>query len=122
MSTPTESREEAIKRLSTSASALEARTRTEAVASAEAQKIVGQAWRIVAELVGGVFIGLAIGVGVDFLLGTRPAGIVGGVVLGFVLSILMARRTANRLMAEAKAVGAVQAGEPVVEFNEDEER
>lgn len=122
MSTPTESREEAIKRLSKSASALEARTRTEAVASAEAQKVVGQAWRIVAELVGGVFIGLGIGVGVDYLFGTRPAGIVGGVILGFILSILLARRTANRLMAEAKAVGAVQAGEPVVEFNEDEER
>lgn len=122
MSSMKESREEAIKRLSESASNLEARTRTEAVASAEAQKIVGQAWRIVAELVGGVFIGLGVGAGIDFLFGTRPAGIVGGVILGFALSLFMARRTANRLMAEAKAVGEAQSGEPIVEVNEDEER
>lgn len=122
MSQPTESREEAIARLAKSASALEARTRTEVVASAEAQKITSQAWRIVAELVGGVFIGLGIGAGIDFMFGTRPAGIVGGVLLGFALSIFMARRTANRLMAEAKALGEAPAGEPDVELNEDEER
>ena len=122
MSQPTESREEAIARLAKSASALEARTRTEAVASVEAQKITSQAWRIVAELVGGVFIGLGIGAGIDFMFGTRPAGIVGGVLLGFALSIFMARRTANRLMAEAKALGEAPAGEPDVELNEDEER
>ncbi len=122
MSQPTESREEAIARLAKSASALEARTRTEAVASVEAQKITSQAWRIVAELVGGVFIGLGIGAGIDWMFDTRPAGIVGGVLLGFALSIFMARRTANRLMAEAKALGEAPAGEPVVELNEDEER
>jgi len=122
MSQPKESREEAIKRLSESASQLEARTRSEVVASAEAQKIVSQAWRIVAELVGGVFIGLGIGAGIDWMFGTRPAGILGGVLLGFALSIFMARRTANRLMAEAKALGEPPAGEPVVEVNEDEER
>ena len=122
MSSPKESREEAIARLAKSASALEARTRSEAVASAEAQKVVSQAWRIVAELVGGVFVGLGIGAGIDWMFGTRPAGIVGGVLLGFALSIFMARRTANRLMAEAKAIGVVPAGEPIVELNEDEER
>ena len=122
MSSTKESREEAIKRLAQSASALEARTRTEVVATAEAQKIVGQAWRIVAELVGGVFIGLGIGAGIDFLFDTRPAGILGGVILGFVLSFFMARRTANRLMAQAKAVGDTPVGEPIVEVNEDEER
>ncbi len=122
MSQPTESREEAIARLAKSASALEARTRTEAVASVEAQKITSQAWRIVAELVGGVFIGLGIGAGIDWMFDTRPAGIVGGVLLGFALSIFMARRTANRLMAEAKAFGEAPAGQPDVELNEDEER
>ena len=122
MSSPTESREEAIARLAKSASVLEARTRSEAVASAEAQKVVSQAWRIVAELIGGVFIGLGIGAGIDWMFDTRPAGIVGGVLLGFALSIFMARRTANRLMAEAKAIGVAPAGEPIVELNEDEER
>lgn len=122
MSLSKESREEAIKRLNHSASQLEARTRAEAVASVEAQKVVGQAWRIVAELVGGVFIGLGLGVGADFMFGIRPGGVIGGVLLGFALSFFMARRTAQRLMAEAKALGETPQGEPIVEVNEDEER
>lgn len=59
---------------------------------------------------------------VDFLAGTRPVGVIGGVLLGFALSFFMARRTAQRLMAEAKALGETPAGEPIVEVNEDEER
>jgi len=61
-----------------------------------------QAYRILAELLGGVFVGLAIGAGFDYLAGTRPWGIIGGVLAGFAVSIWMARRTANRLMALAK--------------------
>ncbi|WP_292051532.1 MULTISPECIES: AtpZ/AtpI family protein [unclassified Brevundimonas] len=122
MSSTKESREETMKRLSERASALEARTRTEAVATAEAQKVVGQAWRIVAELIGGVFIGLGLGVAVDYFFDTAPIGVIGGVLVGFALSFFMARNTAKRLMAEAKALGETPAGEPVVEVNEDEER
>ena len=122
MSSTKESREETMKRLSERASALEARTRTEAVATAEAQKVVGQAWRIVAELIGGVFIGLGLGVAVDYFFDTAPIGVIGGVLLGFALSFFMARNTAKRLMAEAKALGETPAGEPIVEVNEDEER
>lgn len=122
MSSTKESREEAMKRLADSASRLEARTRSEVVATAEAQKVVGQAWRIVAELVGGVFIGLGLGVAADFLFDIRPVGVIGGVLVGFALSFFMARNTAKRLMAEAKALGETPAGEPIVEVNEDEER
>ena len=39
---------------------------------------------------------------VDQVLGTAPWGLIGGVLLGFALSIYMARRTANRLMAQAR--------------------
>jgi len=122
MSSTKESREEAMKRLSERASALEARTRTEVVATAEAQKVVGQAWRIVAELIGGVFIGLGLGVAVDYFFDTAPIGVIGGVLVGFALSFFMARNTAKRLMAEAKALGEAPSGEPIVEVNEDEER
>jgi len=123
MSPTKESREEAIKRLNKSASALEARTQADKSAEVAAQKVVGQAYRIIAELLGGVAIGLAIGFGVDRLFGTTPMGVVGGVLLGFALSIYMARRTANRLMAQAKAAGLPQQGEPIVEADdEDRER
>lgn len=119
MSPTKESREEAIKRLQQSASKLEARTTTEKFVDAAAQKVVGQAYRIIAELVGGVLIGLGLGFGIDHVFGTAPAGVLGGVLLGFALSVYMARRTANRLMAEAKAAGIPQQGEPIVEADEE---
>ena len=53
----TESREEAIKRLQQSASDLEARTMAEKSAELTGQKVAGQAYKIIAELLGGVFVG-----------------------------------------------------------------
>ena len=104
-----ESREEAIKRLQDSASALEARTTVEKSAELTGHQVSGQAYKIIAELLGGVFVGLA-------------AGFIGGVLLGFALSIYMARRTANRLMAQAKALGTSAPADPYVEADEDGER
>ncbi|MNI61465.1 ATP synthase protein I [compost metagenome] len=119
MSPTKESREEAIKRLHESASALEAKVQADKSVEVAAQKVVGQAYRIIAELLGGVLIGLALGFGVDRLFGTTPIGVVGGVLLGFALSVYMARRTANRLMAQAEAAGVPQQGEPIVEADEE---
>ena len=119
MSPMKESREEAIKRLHDSASKLEARTQTDKFVDAAAQKVVGQAYRIIAELIGGVLIGLAVGVGVDRFFGTAPFGVLVGVLLGFGLSVYLARRTANRLMAEAMAAGIPLQGEPIVEADEE---
>ena len=85
------------------------------------QKVAGQAYKIIAELLGGVFVGLAFGFIVDWVLGTRPWGLIGGVLLGFALSIYMARRTANRLMAQAKADGVEPKSIPF-DDPEDEER
>jgi ATP synthase protein I len=117
-----ESREEAIKRLQDSASALEDKTVQKASEHLAAQAVTSQAYKIVAELLGGVFLGLGLGFGADRLFGTNPWGIIGGVLLGFALSIYMARRTANRLMAQAKAQGNSAPAEPYVEAGEDEER
>jgi len=103
-----ETREEALKRLDERAAALKARAvRPPNPAAGEAA--VGQAYRIIAELLGGVLIGLAVGAIVDRFAGTEPWGMIGGVLLGFVLSIFLARRTANRLMAQAQAEQAASA-------------
>jgi len=118
MSLPTESREEAIKRLNTSASDLEARTTPQVSHEAAGQAAAGQAWRIIADLFGGVFVGLAIGAILDRFAGTGPWGMIGGVLLGFAVSVFMAWRTAQRLMAEAKASGVEPKSVP---FDEDEE-
>ena len=117
-----ESREEAIKRLQQSASSLEARTKAEKSAELTGHAVAGQAYKIIAELIGGVLVGLAFGFVADWVLGTRPWGLIGGVLAGFALSIYMARRTANRLMAQAKAQGTPAPSEPYVEAGEDEDR
>ena len=67
-----------------------------------------QAYKILAELLGGVLIGLAGGAILDRFAGTAPWGLIGGVLVGFALSVFMARRTANRLMAQAKAEEAAR--------------
>ena len=103
-----ETREEALKRLDERAAALEARA-VKAPNPATGEAAVGQAYRIIAELLGGVLIGLAVGAMVDRFAGTGPWGMIGGVLLGFVLSIFLARRTANRLMAQAQAEQAASA-------------
>lgn len=112
-------REEALKRLDERAAALQSRTQRP-VGQHAGEQAVSQAYRIIAELLGGVLVGLALGFGVDRVLGTAPGGLIGGVLLGFALSIYMARRTANRLMAQARQE---QGSEPMksVPFDDDEE-
>ena len=105
MSTPPESREEAIARLNKSASDLEARTAPPLSHELAGQRAAGQAWKIIADLFGGVFVGLALGWAVDHFAGTTPVGLIGGVLLGFAVSVWMAWRTAQRLMAEANKHG-----------------
>ena len=122
MSPMQDSREEAIKRLQKSASELEARTTAEKSAELTGHAVAGQAYKIIADLVGGVLVGLALGFLADRFLGITPWGIIGGVLMGFALSIYMARRTANRLMAQAKAQGTPAPSEPYVEAGEDEDR
>ena len=112
-----EPRKEALKSLNERAAALDARTQRP-VGQHAGEQAVSQAYRIIAELLGGVIVGLALGFGADLLLKTTPWGMIVGILLGFVLSIWMARRTANRLMAMAR-----QDAEPLqsVPFDDDEE-
>lgn len=120
MSMPPESREETIARLTRNASDLEAKTAPPSRQEMAGMAAANQAWKVVADLLGGVFVGLALGFGVDWLFATKPWGIISGVLLGFALSIYMARRTANRLMAQAKADGVEPKSIPF--DDEDEER
>ena len=120
MSTPTESREEAIERLTRRASELEAATAPKTSEHLAAQAVTSQAYKIIAELLGGVFLGLGLGFGVDRLFGTNPWGLISGVLLGFALSLWMARRTANRLMAQAKAAGIQAEAIPFEEAGEED--
>lgn len=112
-------REEALKRLDERAEALGARTQRP-VTSHAGEQAISKAYRIIAELLGGVLVGLAAGFIVDRVFNTTPWGLIGGVLIGFALSIWMARRTANRLMAMARQE---QGSEPLpsVPFDDDDE-
>ena len=112
--------EEAIRRLDERAAALGARTQRP-VTSHSGEQAVSQAYRIIAELIGGVLIGLAAGFVVDKVLRTTPWGLIVGVLLGFALSIWMARRTANRLMALAQQDAAPMKSVPFDDEDDDQE-
>jgi ATP synthase protein I len=101
-------REEALRRLDERASALGARTQRP-VTSHAAEQAVGQAYQIILQLVGGVLIGMVAGFFVDKVFRIGPWGLIGGVLLGFALSIWMAKNTADRLMALARRDGEPKA-------------
>lgn len=119
MSMSPESREEAIKRLNEQADALERRTENRLAHEMAGQRAAGQAWRILADLLGGVFVGLVLGLLLDRFVGIGPWGTIGGVLLGFGVSLWMGRRTADRIMNEAKASGVQPQAVPF--DDEDEE-
>lgn len=99
MSPTKESREEAIKRLNAQADALKARTSPEP--SEHGEQAAAYGYRLLAELIGGVLVGLALGWVFDAVVGTLPWGVIAGTLLGFAVSIGMAVRSAKKLSARA---------------------
>jgi len=95
-----QTREEALRRLDAQAKALEART-----APKEPQdygsKAAGYGYRLLGVLLGGLFVGMGFGALADVVLKTGPWGMIVGVLVGFVVSIWMAVRSAQRMSAEA---------------------
>ena len=100
MSLPKEPRDEALKSLNTRADALEART-TRSLPNYDGSKAQGMAYQLLAQLLGGFFVGLALGLVADGVLHTAPWGIITGVLLGFGLSVFLAYRLAKRLSEQA---------------------
>lgn len=99
MPVPEETREEAIRRLEERAGALEARTTpTPRDYGAQAHSY---GYRLMGVLIGGVFVGLGFGFAADAVAGTKPWGMIIGVLVGFVVSVWMAVRSAQRMSAEA---------------------
>lgn len=87
---------------------------------AEHGRAADQAYKIIAELFGGVLVGLALGFGFQQLTGLKPWGLIGGVLLGFAVSIWMAKRTADRLTAQYVAETAPTVT-PVVRTQDEDE-
>ena len=84
---------------------------------------VDQAYKILALLLGGALVGLALGFGLDALSGgaTKPWGLIGGLLAGFAVSIFLAKRTADQLMKQAAAESRGQPAPAAVVRDDDEE-
>jgi ATP synthase protein I len=95
MPPPEETREEAIRRLEQRAGALEARTaQTPRDMGTQA---AGYGYRLLGLLIGGAFVGLGLGFAIDWIAGTKPAGTIVGVLVGFGVSVWMAMRSARQM-------------------------
>ena len=99
MSLPEEPRDEALRSLNKRADALKART-TRTVPD-YGSKAHAMAYSLLAQLLGGVFVGLALGLVVDNFLHSAPWGIITGVLGGFGISVFLAYRLAKRLTEQA---------------------
>jgi ATP synthase protein I len=113
---PDLSRDEALRRLNAQADALETRN-TKPVRDYGAAA-VNQGYKLIAQLTGGVLVGVALGFGIDAYAGTAPGGIIAGTLLGFGVSVWLAVRTARKLQEDAlKEHGPGKA----VPFDDDED-
>jgi ATP synthase protein I len=86
------SRDEALKSLDARLDAFEAKRRP--LASGATQRAVGQGYRFLGEVVGGVLGGLGLGWLVDRFAHTTPFGLVGGLLIGVGVSSFVAIRGA----------------------------
>jgi len=88
------------------------------VQSGDAHRAMAQGYRFMAEVVGGVLGGAALGWLIDQVAGTGPLGLVGGLLLGTGISIFAAVRTAARTTkSELEKAGPL----PSVPDDEDED-
>ena len=84
----------------------------------DAQRAMAQGYRFLGEVVGGVLMGAGLGWLLDHFAGTRPFGLVGGLLIGTGFSIFVAVRSASRMTRDQMA----KAGPlPSVPDDEDED-
>jgi|SRR5665213_4500933 len=95
------SRDEALKSLDERLAALEAKRAP--VGDASAQRAMGQGYRFLGEVVGGVLGGLGLGWLFDRILHTQPFGLVGGLLIGVGLSTFVAIRGAGAWAKKAES-------------------
>lgn len=122
MPQPDDQRDEALSRLNDRLKAFEAdRAKKPAPLGGEGQ--VGDGYRLLAELIGGVLGGLGLGWGVDQIAHTKPLGLIGGALIGTGLSVFMMVRQASRMSADSSERGASKEAGPAksVPSDEDEE-
>lgn len=98
-----EPNDKALKSLDARLGAFEAKKAAEKPVRAEHEKSSQDGYRLLADLIGGVLVGLGFGWLLDRFAGTAPWGMVGGLLIGMGGSIFSVVRKATKLSAQASA-------------------
>jgi ATP synthase protein I len=98
-----EPNDKALQSLDARLDAFEAKKAAEHPAPAEHEKSSQDGYRLLADLIGGVLVGLGLGWAIDRYAGTGPWGMVGGLLIGMGSSIYIVVRKATKLSAQASA-------------------
>jgi ATP synthase protein I len=101
MSQPDEESHEALKRLDKRLETFDAGRAPKTAAGASVESGVGQGYRLLGEVIGGVLGGLGLGWAVDYFAHTTPIGIVVGLLLGTAGSAWVAMKSADRMSRAA---------------------
>jgi ATP synthase protein I len=88
--------------------AFEARKAAEKPVKAESERAQQDGYRLLADLIGGVLVGIGFGWLLDHYVHTSPWGMVGGLLIGLGLAIFSIVRKAMKLSAQASAPSPVQ--------------
>jgi ATP synthase protein I len=106
---PDNQRDEARRRLDEGLSAFDAK-RARGVAPTGEAGSMGEGYRLLGGLIGGVFGGFGLGWTFDYFAHTGPIGLVVGLLTGIVLSIVSAVRIASRTSAKGEAAAPTGGG------------
>ena len=98
-----EPNDKALQSLDARLDAFEAKKATEQPVRAEHEKSSQDGYRLLADLIGGVLVGLGFGWLLDRYAGTGPWGMVGGLLIGMGISIYTVVRKATKMSAQASA-------------------
>lgn len=101
-----EPNDEATQSLDARIAAFEARKAAEKPKYAQHEKSSQDGYRLLADLIGGVLVGLGFGWLLDSYAGTGPWGMVGGLLIGMGFSIYTVVRKATKMSAQASAKSA----------------
>lgn len=106
MSKADEPHDEALRSLDARLAAVEGREASKPTGSVEQGASDG--YRLLADLLGGVLGGLGLGWALDHYAGTRPWGLIGGVLIGTGLSVFLVVRRASQMSAKAASKAATE--------------
>jgi len=102
MPQPDDESQEALERLQKRLDALTAERTPKRQADGSAERGIGEGYRLLGEVIGGVLGGLGLGFLVDRFAHTAPFGIIIGLLLGTAASAITAMRSADRSARNAR--------------------